>query len=88
MKKNSLLGKIREFLNFAENQGKIMEFKKILFLLGQNIQTFIAIQMWLLVVSFCHMHKIPADLPVILFKGGVLVRWSTVCCNYSVFSLL
>ena len=30
--------------------------------------------MWLLVVSFCHMLKIPADL--ILLKGGVLVRWS------------
>ena len=28
--------------------------------------------MWLLVVSFCHMLKIPADL--ILLKGGVLVN--------------
>ena len=33
---------------------------------------FIAVQMWLLVVSFCHMLKIPADL--ILLKGGVLVN--------------
>ena len=38
--------------------------------------------MWLLVVSFCHMLKIPADL--ILLKGGVLVRWST-CLLYILF---
>ena len=38
--------------------------------------------MWLLVVSFCHLLKIPAEL--ILLKGGVLVRWST-CLLYILF---
>ena len=38
--------------------------------------------MWLLVVSFCHMLKISADL--ILLKGGVLVRWGT-CLLYILF---
>ena len=65
--KNSLQGKIREF----EILLKIREFKKNLIFVRSKYSNFIAVQMWLLVVSFCHMLKIPADL--ILLKGGVLV---------------
>ena len=81
--KNSLQGKIREFeilLKIRENQG----ISKNLIFVRSKYSNFIAVQMWLLVVSFCHMLKIPADL--ILLKGGVLVRWST-CLLYILFFL-
>ena len=68
MKKNSLQGKIREF----ELLLKIREFNKNHIFVRSKYSNFIAVQMWLLVVSFRHMLKIPADL--ILLKGGVLVK--------------
>ena len=73
MKKNSLQGKIREFEILLKIRGKSGNFKKSF--VRSKYSNFIAVQMWLLVVSFCHMLKIPADL--ILLTGGVLVRWST-----------
>ena len=83
VKKNSLQGKIREFeilLKIREQSGN---FKKS-YLCKSKYSNFIAVQMLLLVVSFCRMLKIPADL--ILLKGGVLVRWST-CLQYILFFL-
>ena len=65
----------------GKNQGISKNLKVIL---RSKYSNFIAVQMWLLVVSFCHMLKIPADL--ILLKGGVLVRWST-CLLYILFFL-
>ena len=83
VKKNSLQGKIREFEILLKIREKSGNFKKIF--VSSKYSNFIAVQMWLLVVSFCHMLKIPADL--ILLKGGVLVRLSTcllyvVLCTY------
>ena len=78
VKKIPCRDKIREFeilLKIRENQG----ISKNLIFVKSKYLNFIAVQMWLLVVSFCHMLKIPADL--ILLKGGVLVRWST-CLLY------
>ena len=72
-------------LKFCWKSGKNQGISKNLIFVRSKYSNFIAVQMWLLVVSFCHMLKIPADL--IILKGGVLVRWST-CLNavYSVFS--
>ena len=67
-------GKNQGILNFAENQG----ISKNLIFVRSKYSNFIAVQMWLLVVSFFHMLKIPADL--ILLKGGVLV-----CCIFCFF---
>ena len=72
--------KVREF----EILLKIKGISKNLIFVRSKYSNFIAVQMWLLVVSFCHMLKIPADL--ILLKGGVLVRWST-CFLYILFFL-
>ena len=76
--KKSLQGKIREFEILLKIREKSGNFKKS-YLCKSKYSNFIAVQMWLLVVSFCHMLKIPAGL--ILLKGGVLVRWST-CLLY------
>ena len=78
MKKNSLQGKIREFeilLKIREKSGNL----KNLTFVRSKYSNFIAVQMWLLVVSFCHMLKIPADLilKVVYLLGGVLV-----CCIF------
>ena len=58
-------------LKFCWKSGKNQGFSKNLIFVRSKYSNFIAVQMWLLVVSFCHMLKIPADL--ILLKGGVLV---------------
>ena len=82
VKKKSLQGKIREFeilLKIREKSGNL----KNLNFVRSKYSNFIAVQMWL-VVFFCNMLKIPADL--ILLKGGVLVRWST-CLLYILFFL-
>ena len=76
--KKSLQGKIREFEILLKIMEKSGNFKNLIFV-RSKYSNFIAVQMWLLLVSFCHMLKIPADL--ILLKGGVLVRWST-CLLY------
>ena len=78
MKKKSLQGKIREFeilLKIREKSGNL----KIFTFVRSKYSNFIAVQMWLLVVSFCHMLKIPADLilKVVYLLGGVLV-----CCIF------
>ena len=83
MKKNSLQGKIREFEILLKIREKSGNFKNLIFV-RSKYSNFIAVQMGLLVLSFCHMLKIPADL--ILLKGGVLVRWST-CLLYILFFL-
>ena len=67
---------------FCWKSGKNQGISKNLIFVRSKYSNFIAVQMWLLVVSFCHMLKIPADL--ILLKGGVLVRWST-CLLYILF---
>ena len=69
-------------LKFCWKSGKNQGISKNLIFVRSKHSNFIAVQMWLLVVSFCHMLKIPADL--ILLKGGVLVRWST-CLLYILF---
>ena len=79
MENNSLQGKIREFEILLKIREKSGNFKKN-YLVRSKYSNSIAVQMWLLMVSFCHMLKIPADL--ILLKGGVLVRWST-CLLYT-----
>ena len=60
-------------LKFCWKSGKNQRISKNLIFIRSKYSNFIAVQMWLLVVSFCHMLKIPADL--ILLKGWVLVRW-------------
>ena len=65
--------KIREFEILLKIREKSGNFKKIF--VRSKYSNFIAVQMWLLVASFCHMLKIPADL--ILLKGRVLV-----CCIF------
>ena len=69
-------------LKFCWKSGKNQGISKNLIFVRSKYSNFIAVQMWLLVVSFCHMLKIPADL--ILLKVGVLVRWST-CLLYILF---
>ena len=80
--KNSLQGKIREFeilLKIGEKSGNLN-----LIFVRSKCSNFIAVQMWLLVVSFCHMLKIPADL--ILLKGRVLMLGGVlVCCIFCFF---
>ena len=71
-------------LKFCWKSGKNQGISKNLIFVRSKYSNFIAVQMWLLVVSFCHMLKIPADL--ILLKDGVLVRWST-CLLYILFFL-
>ena len=71
-------------LKFCWKSGKNQGIPKNLIFVRSKYSNFIAVQMWLLVVSFCYMLKIPADL--ILLKGGVLVRWST-CLLYILFFL-
>ena len=83
MKKNSLQGKIREFEILLKVREKSGNLKNLIFV-RSKYSIFIDVQMWLLVVSFCHMLEIPADL--ILLKGGVLVRLST-CLLYILFFL-
>ena len=61
-------------LKFCWKSGKNQGISKNLILVRSEYSNFIAVQMWLLVVSVCHMLEIPADL--ILLKGGVLVSWS------------
>ena len=67
-------------LKFCSKSGKNQGISKNLIFVRSKYSNFIAVQ--ILVVSFCHMLKIPADL--ILLKGGVLVRWST-CLLYILF---
>ena len=71
-------------LKFCWKSGKNQGISKNLIFVRSKYSNFIAVQMWLLVVSFCHMLKMPADL--ILLEGGVLVRWST-CLLYILFFL-
>ena len=63
-------------LKFCWKSGKNQGISKKLIFVRSKYSNFIAVQMWLLVVSFCHMLKIPAD----LLKGGVLV-----CCIFCFF---
>ena len=75
VKKNSLQGKIREFEILLKIREKSGNLKNLIFV-RSKYSNLIAVQMWLLVVSFC----------LILLKGGVLVRWST-CLLYILFFL-
>ena len=59
--KNSLQGKIKEFEILLKIREKSGNFKKSYLCKVKN-SNFIAVQMWLLVVSFCHMLKIHTKL--------------------------
>ena len=60
--KNIPAGKNQGISHFAENQGKKQGISKNLIFVRSKYSNFIAVQMWLLVVSFCHVLEIPADL--------------------------
>ena len=71
MKKNSLQGKIREFEILLKIREKSGNFKNLIFV-RSKYSNFIAVQMWLLVVSFCHMLKIhfaPTQIIILLFQN-------------------